>query len=103
MECVLAGLTDDHCLIYLDDIVVFSNTFDEHLRRLNNVFLALRNAGLKLKSLKCHFAQNKVYYLGRVVSAAGIVPDSAKITAVMSYPVLTGTKQLKQFLGLTNY
>ena len=48
MECVLAGLIGEQCLIYLDDIVVFSNTFDEHLKRLN-VFLALKNAGLKLK------------------------------------------------------
>ena len=103
MECVLAGLTGEQCLIYLDDIIVFSNTFDEHLKRLTNVFLALRNAGLKLKPAKCYFAQSKVYYLGHVVSAAGIAPDPAKITAVMSYPVPTNTKQLKQFLGLTNY
>ena len=97
------GLTGEQCLIYLDDIVVFSNTFDEHLKRLNNVFLALRNAGLKLKPSKCHFAQSKVHYLGHVVSAAGIAPDPAKITVAMSYPVPTDTKQLKQFLGLTNY
>ena len=84
-------------------IVVFSNTFDEHLKRLNNVFLALRNASLKLKPSKCHFAQSKVHYLGYVVSAAGIAPDPAKITAVMSYPVPNDMKQLKQFLGLTNY
>ena len=95
MECVLAGLTGEQCLIYLDDIVVFSNTFDEHLKRLNNVFLALRNAGLKLKPSKCHFAQTKVHYLGHVASAAGIASDPAKVTAVMSYPVPTDMKQLK--------
>ena len=103
MECVLAGITGEQCLIYLDDIIVFSKTVDEHLKRLTSVFLALRNAGLKLKPAKCYFAQSKVHYLGHVVSAAGVAPDSTKITAVTSYPVPTNTKQLRQFLGLTNY
>ena len=49
MECVLAGLTGEQCLIYLDDIIVFSKTFSERLTRLTNVFWALRNASLKLK------------------------------------------------------
>ena len=93
---MLAGLIGEQWLIYLDDIIVFSNTFDEHLKRLTNVFLALKPA-------KCYFAQSKVHYLGHVVSAAGIALDPAKITAVMSYPVPTNTKQLKQFLGFTNY
>ena len=67
------------------------------------MFLSLRNVGLKLKPSKCHFAQSKVHYLGHVVSAAGIAPELAKITAVMSYPVPTDMKQLKQFLGLISY
>ena len=67
MECVLAALTDEQCLIYLDDIVVFSKTFQEHLRRLTNVFHALESAGLKLKASKCHFAKRKVNYLGHSI------------------------------------
>ena len=95
MECVLAGITGEQCLIYLDDIIVFSKTVDEQLKRLISVFLALRNAGLKLKPAKWYFAQSKVHYLGHVVSAAGVAPDSTKITAVTSYPVPTNTKQLR--------
>ena len=67
MECVLAGLTEEKCLIY---IVVFSRTFEEHIERLMNVFQALRQAGLKLKLNKCHFARKEVKYLGHIVSAA---------------------------------
>ena len=57
MECVLATLTDEQCLIYPDDIVVFSKTFQEHLQILANVFHALRSAGLKLKASKSHFSK----------------------------------------------
>ena len=56
MECVLPGIRGEQCLIYLDNIIVFSKTFNEHLKRLTSVYLALRNAGLKLKPAKCYFA-----------------------------------------------
>ena len=103
MECVLAGLTGEQCLIYLDDIIVFSSTFDEHLQRLANVFAALRGAGLKLKPSKCFFAQKEVHYLGHVISTAGVSPDPAKTEVVSSYPIPTDLKQLRQFFGLANY
>ena len=57
MECVLAGLTGKQCLICLDDIIVFSTTSEEHLKCLINVFMALREGGLKLKPSKCFFVQ----------------------------------------------
>ena len=75
MECILAGLTGEQCLIYIDDIIVFSASFPEHLERLTNVFLKLQDAGLKLKTEKCKFVQKAVKYLGHVVSAEGICPD----------------------------
>ena len=103
MECVLAGLTGEQCLIYLDDIIVFSSTFEEHLRCLSNVFIALRKAGLKLKPSKYLFAQKEVHYLGHVVSAAGVSLDPTKVEVISSYPVPTDVKQLRQFLGLANY
>ena len=55
IECVLAGLTSEQHLIYLDDVIVLSSTFEEHLRRLSNMFIALRKSGLKLNSSKCFF------------------------------------------------
>ena len=103
MECVLAALIDEQCLIYLDDIVVFSKTFQEHLQHLTNVFHALESAGLKLKASKCHFAKREINYLGHIVSAKGIHPDSAKVEAVSLYPIPKDVKEQLQFLGLTNY
>ena len=102
MECILAGLTEEQCLIYLDDIVVFTKMFEEHIERLGNVFRALRQAGLTLKLSKCDFARREVRYLGHIVSTAGVRPDPTKIEAVSTYPVLNSVKELRQFLGLTN-
>eukprot|EP00731_Ephydatia_muelleri_P010420 Em0005g1006a len=71
--------------------------------RLTNVFLKLQDAGLKLKTEKCKFVQKAVKYLGHVVSAEGICPDPAKTEVVVSYPVPTSAKEVKQFMGLCNY
>ena len=103
MECVLAGLTYEQCLIYLDDIVVFSSSFDEHLQRLTNIFHALRKAHLQLKLSKCSFIWKEILYLGHVVSTDGVEPDPCKVSAVLDFPVPNSIKELKQFLGLTNY
>ena len=75
------------CLIYLDDIIVFSSTFEEPLERLQAVFSRLELHNLKLKATKCEFFKSQVVYLGHVVSEAGIQADSAKIEAVRNWPV----------------
>ena len=103
MVCVLSGLTSEQYLIYIDDIIIFSTTFSEHLVRLRKVFQRIQDAGLKLKASKCRFVQPKVCYLGNIVSADGVEPDPAKIQAVINYPVPTNVKELRQFLGLANY
>ena len=103
MECVLAGLTGEQCLIYIDDIIVFSSTFQEHLDRLERVFLKLQGAGLKLRLEKYHFVQKAVKYLGHVVSDKGICPDPAKTDVVANYPIPKNAKEVKQFMGLCNY
>ena len=95
MECVLAGLTEEQCLIYLDDIIVFSSSFKQHLQRLTNVFQALRNAGLQLKMTKCHFAQREANYLGHIVSQEGIRPATNKVEAVLEYPTPKTVKEVK--------
>ena len=103
MECVLAGLSGEECLIYLDDVIVFSVSFKQHMDRLARVFAALEKAQLKLKLSKCHFAQKEVKYLGHIVSEKVIAPDPSKIEAVSSYPPPQTPKELEQFLGLSNY
>jgi len=103
MECVLRNLTYKICLIYLDDILVYSKTFPEHLNHLRQVFDRLRHANLKLKPSKCKFACNKVHYLGHVVSSEGIAPNEDKISAVKDFPHPHNVKTVRSFLGLANY
>ena len=79
MDLVMAGLTWEICLVFLDDIIVMSKTFDEHLERLNIVFARLHSANLKLKPSKCHLFQEKVKFLGSVISEQGIEPDPEKL------------------------
>ena len=74
-------------LVYLDDILIFSKTFEEHLERLKMVFKRLREHGLKLKLEKCTFLRRRVTYLGHEVSGAGIAPDPEKIAVVQECPV----------------
>lgn len=82
MECVLRGLTWQIALIYLDDVLVYSRKFKEHLQHLHLVFDRFREAGLKLKPSKCHFGQTKVNYLGHVITPEGLQPDPAKVKVV---------------------
>ena len=99
MECVLRNLTYKICLIYLDDILVYSKTFEDHLSHLRQVFDRLRHANLKLKPSKCKFACPKVKYLGHVVSPEGIAPDDDKIAAVRDFPRPHSVKTVRSFLG----
>ena len=103
MECVLRGLTWQIALVYLDDVLVYSRTFEEHLQHLRLVFDRFREAGLKLKPSKCHFGQTKVSYLGHVITPEGLQPDPAKVKVVQEYPVPKTVKDVRAFLGLTNY
>ena len=82
MESCLGELHLNWCIIYLDDIIVFSKTPEEHLERLQGIFDKLATAGLKLKPSKCGFFKSKITYLGHIVSAAGIETDPKKIEAV---------------------
>ena len=103
METVLAGLARKTCMVYIDDILVFSKTFEEHLTHLEQIFNRLRQAGLRLKLKKCTFAQPKVEYLGHVVTRDGIEVDPKKVEAVKGFPQPTNLKTLRSFLGLASY
>ena len=82
MERVLRGLNWKVCLVYLDDIIVFSKTFKEHLENLNQVLDCLKRANLKLSPQKCDLFKDRVVFLGHVVSAGGTTTDHAKIESV---------------------
>eukprot|EP00731_Ephydatia_muelleri_P031115 Em0022g629a len=96
MECILAGLTGEQCLIYIDDIIVFSASFPEHLEWLTNVFLKLQDAGLKLKTEKCKFVQKAVKYLGHVVSAEASQNAFEKLKSRLVSPPILAYPDFKQ-------
>ena len=99
VSTVLLGLKWKTCLIYIDDIIIFSSSFDEHLHSLRLVFDRLRLANLTLKPSKCTFARKSVRCLGFLVSSSGISPDPDKISAVQSFLVPTNVKNVRCFLG----
>ncbi len=103
MESVLRGLNWKICLIYIDDIIIFSKSFEEHLAHIDLVFARLRAANIKLKASKCHFAYPQVTYLGHIVSRHGIQPDPDKVSAVREFPIPKKVKDVRSFLGLANY
>ena len=103
MAVVLRGLQWRTCLVYLDDIIVFGRTFKEHLDRLEEVFLRLREAGLKLKPSKCHLLRDQVEFLGHVVSADGVSTDSAKTNRVAKWTRPTSVGEVRTFLGFCGY
>ncbi|GFV94660.1 retrovirus-related Pol polyprotein from transposon 17.6 [Trichonephila clavipes] len=91
------------CLCYLDDIIVFSETFEDHLIRLRLVLKCLQEAGLKLNSKKCLFAAQEVKILGHLVSSNGVRPDHDKIKAVRNFPTPKNIHDIRSFLGLCSY
>ena len=103
IERTLAGLQWYIAVLYLDDVIVFSKTFDGHINHLSQVFARLTEAGLKLKSNKCVFFQHETSFLGHIVSKEGIKPDPAKITTVMKIQSPRTVSKLRSFLGLTFY
>lgn len=91
------------CLIFLDDVLIFSNSFEEHCGRLKNVFSKLIEHGLKLKPSKCELFKKSVTYLGHIISEKGIETDPEKLSAVKEWPAPRNLKQLRQFLGFAGY
>ena len=103
MERVLGGLQWQICLVYIDDVIVFSETVEEHLASLSEIFTRLGQAGLKLKPKKCHLFRRRVKYLGHEVSAEGIATDPEKTSAVADWPVPSSVTEVRSFLGICSY
>ncbi|KAK7877062.1 hypothetical protein WMY93_032231 [Mugilogobius chulae] len=97
VNIVLQGLAN--CNAYLDDLIVYSTTWEEHLHTLRQVFLRLAEASLTLNLAKCEFGKSTVTYLGREVGQGQVRPIEAKIAAVATYPPPTTRKELRRFLG----
>lgn len=103
MDKVLRGLTFKSCLCYLDDVLICSDTFEQHIKDLNDVFGRFRSAGLKLGPRKCSFAQESCVFLGHLISKDGIRPPPDRVKAIQEYPQPTNIKELRRLLGLFNW
>ena len=103
METCLDDLHLNWCIIYLDDVIVFSKTPEEHVERLAAVFDKICKAGLKLKPSKCEFFKSRINYLGHIVSRNGIETDPKKIEAIQKWPRPKTVHDVRSFLGFTNY
>ena len=103
MDCVMFGLNFETCLVYLDDIIVFSADIDSHLQRLKLLFERLKLTNLKLKPSKCKLIQRSVKFLGYVVSDEGLSTDPDKVEAVANWPTPVKLREVRGFLGLCGY
>ena len=103
MGLVLGDMPYTELMVYIDDILVFSKTFEEHLEKLEQIFIKLRDANLKLNLSKCHLCDTKIKFLGHIISAEGIYPDPKKSAAIRNFGRPTDRKSVRSFLGLTNF
>ncbi|MCP4240224.1 MAG: DDE-type integrase/transposase/recombinase [bacterium] len=103
MNVVMAEVRGKFVLVYLDDLIVYSPTWEAHLDHLREVLRRLRKHNLKVKLKKCSFGATEVQYLGHVVNRHGVAVDPAKIEAVKRAARPTNLKELQSFLGLAGY
>ena len=107
MQRLVTGLNPaagpDFVAVYIDDILVFSPTLEQHLRHLKVVIERISEAGLKLKPTKCRFARNEVEYLGHLITPEGLKPNSNLVEAVQQFPIPTDVSGVRRFLGLASY
>ena len=103
MNTVLDGLLGLVCVVYLDDIIIFSENAEEHTNHVKLVADRLRAFNLKVNLKKCKFAVNKVEYLSHIISNGSILPNPEKIAAVAAFKRPTTVKLVQSFLGLVSY
>jgi len=102
MNALLAGLTWIECLVFVDDIIIFSQTFEEHLVRTRHVLERLKGR-VKLNGKKTQVCQDELIYLGHSISADGVTMDPNKIKAVKEHNRPTNVKEMQSWLGLGNW
>lgn len=103
MEDCLGDLNMKICAIYLDDLIIFASTLEEHLDRLDQVLKRLKDCNLKLNPKKCKFLQTKVKYVGHIVSENGVEADPEKLEKVRNWPTPKNAEEVRQFTSFAGY
>ena len=103
MEDLLGNMNWHRAVVYLDDVIVFSRTLEEHLESLRELLQKFRQSGLKLSPEKCCVAASEVIFLGHHLDADGIRPAEEKVEAIRTWPAPTSPRALRQFLGFLGY
>lgn len=103
MNEVLKDFVGKICYVYLDDIIVFSTSLEEHINSLKKIFEQLQRVNLKVSLNKCDFLKKESEFLGHVVTQDGIKPNPNKIQAIKHFPIPKTIKEIQSFLGLTGY
>ena len=103
MSIVLKGIKGIYVINYLDDILVYSEDFESHIRHLTEVFKRLKQANFKLNLAKCEFVKSSVEYLGHVIDATGLRPNPEKVSAIQSAPAPKTVRGVRGFIGIMSY
>ena len=103
MDNIFREYLNRFCFVYMDDVICFSKSLDEHKQHLKLIFEKLRQFNLKVQIDKCEFFRKDVEFLGHTVTPEGIRPNPSKIKAIQNYPIPKTTKEIKSFLGLIGY
>jgi len=103
MSEVFKDLRSTFLKVFVDDLNVHSETWEEHIQHLDAVLCKLREVNLKFNPSKCCFAAKTITFLGHVVSKEGIQPDLRKIEAVLHFPTPKDVTSIRSFLGLIGY
>lgn len=103
MNALLGSMQFKNAIIYIDDVLIMSKTFSEHLSNLAELFSKLKSSNLKLKPKKCNLLKDQINYLGHIIMKDGIIPCENKIKAILEIDPPRNAKSIKSFLGLCSY
>ncbi|GBG64643.1 hypothetical protein CBR_g45698 [Chara braunii] len=103
MNRIFHDYLDKFVIVYLDDILIFSKTVEEHVAHLDKVLGLLRQHKFKINGEKCEFGRTRVLYLGHEISAEGLKPNDAKVASIRDWPHPQSVTEMRSFLGMTGY
>ena len=99
----LGDAINNYAQAFVDDIIIYSDTLEEHLKHIEKVFEKLKRANLKLKLCKCIFASTEITFLGHVITHNSIHIDQNKVLAIKNAPVPRNVREMRSFLGMANF